>query len=380
MKTTKVLLATCLALCISHFSIAQLTLPPSGDNQKSEVAQYMGLVEVAVTYNSPDVTGPGGEDRKGKIWGQLVPYGFANLGFGESTADNPSPWRGGANENTIISFSHDVLVEGQPLKAGTYGLHFAPGEEEWVVIFSNNSSSWGSFFYRAEDDALRVTVAPNENNYNEWLTYTFSDRQLDRCTLSLQWENLQVPVEIKVENIHEIYLATIRDELRGQAGFLADNWANAANYCVQYNIILEEALTWADNAIGMPFFGREDFNTLQTRASVLYALGRVVESDETILKAVNHSSASPFLVHNVGRQMIAQGRKEKALEIFEANHKNYKAAWPTNVGMARGYSATGDFKKAIKYLKKGIENAPDELNSNYLKDALKKLQAGEDIN
>ena len=59
-----------------------ISYPPSGDNQKSMVTQYMGLVSVTIEYNSPNVTGPDGEDRTGKIWGNVVPYGMQNLGFG----------------------------------------------------------------------------------------------------------------------------------------------------------------------------------------------------------------------------------------------------------------------------------------------------------
>jgi len=136
-----------------------LTLPPGGDNQKTVVTQYMGQVAVTLAYNSPDVTSPAGEDRTGKIWGQLVPYGMANLGFGTATE---SPWRTGANENTTFTVSHDVLVQGQPLAAGTYGLHTIPGEDEWTYIFSNNSTSWASYFYDPAEDALRVTAKPEE--------------------------------------------------------------------------------------------------------------------------------------------------------------------------------------------------------------------------
>ena len=121
-----------------------LTLPPSGDNQRSVVTQYMGLVSASIDYSSPDVTSPTGEDRRGKIWGQLVPYGMTDLGF---NGGKPSPWRAGANENTVFTVSHDVLVEGQPLPAGRYGLHMIPGPEEWTVVFSKNSSTWGSYWY-----------------------------------------------------------------------------------------------------------------------------------------------------------------------------------------------------------------------------------------
>ena len=131
-----------LGLLTSIISWSQVSLPPNGNNQKSEVTQYLGLVKVTIVYNSPDVAGR-------EIWGpgKLVPYGMTNLNFGKSTEQNPSPWRAGANENTTISFSNDVEVEGKPLKGGTYGLHMMPGATDWIIIFSNASTAWGSFFY-----------------------------------------------------------------------------------------------------------------------------------------------------------------------------------------------------------------------------------------
>ena len=124
--------------------IGQISTPPGGQNNKSIVTQYIGsIAHVTVTYNSPDVTGPNGQSREGKIWGQLVPYGFTDLGFG---LRNPSPWRAGANENTVIEFSHDMMVQGQPIKAGKYGLHVSVEETgPWTIIFSNNSTAWKLF-------------------------------------------------------------------------------------------------------------------------------------------------------------------------------------------------------------------------------------------
>jgi len=126
------------------YSFAQLTMPPSGNNQKSVVTQYMGLTHVTVTYNSPDVHTEKGEDRTGKIWGEVVPYGYSNLYFGKSSKENPSPWRAGANQNTTIQFSHDMIVGGASVKAGIYGLFMVPAEGEWEVLLSSNSTAWGS--------------------------------------------------------------------------------------------------------------------------------------------------------------------------------------------------------------------------------------------
>lgn len=141
----RTLLQLSLGLSLCGFALAQypqLTLPPSGNNQKASVTQFIGPVEVTIDYSSPAVHGPDGKDRHGQIWGKLVPYGMADLGFRQGKL---SPWRGGANENTVIAISDPVTIEGQTLPAGKYGLHFIPGQDEWTVIFSKNSSAWGSF-------------------------------------------------------------------------------------------------------------------------------------------------------------------------------------------------------------------------------------------
>ncbi|MEJ7673978.1 MAG: DUF2911 domain-containing protein [Chitinophagaceae bacterium] len=85
-------------------------------------------------------------------------FGYKDLGFGTSKV---APWRAGANENTTITFSTDVRVEGQPLKAGTYGFFAAMETNQATLIFSNNHSSWGSYFYDPKEDALKVTCKNN---------------------------------------------------------------------------------------------------------------------------------------------------------------------------------------------------------------------------
>src|SRR5580765_806371 len=127
-----------LFLIIPYVMYSQnLTMPEA--SQKAMVMHRIGLTDITITYHSPLVKGR-------KIWGELVPYNEV--------------WRAGANENTTISFSTNVMIEGKPLSAGTYGLHTIPTENEWTIIFSKNSTSWGSFFYDKSEDALRVMVKP----------------------------------------------------------------------------------------------------------------------------------------------------------------------------------------------------------------------------
>lgn len=362
---------------------AQISTPPSGNNQRSVTKQYIGKAcWVKIDYNSPDVTGPNGQSREGQIWGQLVPYGFNSLGFGISTPDNPSPWRAGANENTVIEFSHNMKIQGKDIAAGKYGFHVVPMEEgPWTIILSKDYQAWGSYFYTPDRDALRVEASPEESEYREWLTFEFVDRQPNSTTIALIWENLKLPFKVEVPNINEITLATLKAEMQGQLGFSHLNLAQAANWAsgAGYH---EEAMAWAESAVSLPGIGQKDFTTLSTKANVFRNAGK---EDEFVLlmdEAIRMDGATPFQIHAFGRQLIAAGQKDKALEIFKYNLKKFEGAWPTNYGMARGYSAKGDFKNAIKYLKKAQQNVPagDTANPPIIEANLEKLAKGEDIN
>jgi len=357
---------------------AQLTTPAGGGNQKSIVTQYIGgLAHVTIKYNSPDVTAPNGDSRKGKIWGQLVPYGMAPNNFGTAKA---IPWRAGANENTIVKFSHDVMVQGKALAAGAYGLHMIPQENgPWTLIFSKNTTSWGSYFYDESEDALRVETTPESAPFHEWLTFEFIDRQPESATVALFWEELMIPFKIEVKDLTDAYLANMKKELRGSTGFQWQNWVQAANYANQ-NGASEQALEWAEAAISAPFIGQANFTTLSTKAQVLMKMKKSEEALAIMDKAIDHPTASAGQIHQYGRQLITQGMKDKALKVFKHNHEKFDGAWPTSVGLARGYSAVGEFDKALMYAKKAAEEAPDQLNKDSMAKAVEKLMKKEDIN
>jgi hypothetical protein len=359
----KLLLLAC-SLCLSVQLFAQMPLPPSGGNQKCTVTQWIGPASVSITYNSPDVHGPNGEDRKGHIWGELVHYGFIDQGYGTSKS---APWRAGSNENTTITFSNDVKIEGQPLKAGTYGV-FLDVEKDgpWSWIFSNNSTSWGSYFYNDKEDALRVKTTPVDAPYTEWLTYGFDDRQQTSATAYLQWENRRIPFKIEVPNVNDIYVAKLRAQLEGTtAGFTNQPWMAAAQFCAQNKVNLEEALRWADNAISGNFIGNEDFNSLQTKAQVLQAMGKDAESDVVMDKAIKQPTATVTAVHQYGRALLASGKNQKAMEVFKLNRQLHPDdTFTTYVGLARGFTAVGDKKSAIKNWELAIKNLPENQKPN----------------
>lgn len=351
-----------------------ITLPQA--SQEAEVKQRVGIADISINYSRPDVVSPQGQDRTGKIWGGLVPYGFNDLGFGTSKA---APWRAGANFNTIIEFSHDVKIEGKDLKAGKYGLHMAVAEDGNVtVIFSNNSKAWGSYFYDEKDDALRVNVLWKDNPQTPLLTYNFTEVTDKEAVVVLDWEGKRIPFRASFDTPELVY-QNLKTELQSSKGFDADNWIAAASYLVQHKIHLEDALAWTDQAIEGQFFSRMDFRTLQTKASVLTAMGKADEAALVMKQALEHPTAGIGEYYTYGRQLIAEDKDSEALELFKQANKKWPDHWLAPHGLARGYSATGDYAKALKYEQDAYKKAPED-SKRFLDGYLKSLKEGKDFN
>ncbi|MEO8430240.1 MAG: DUF2911 domain-containing protein [Acidobacteriota bacterium] len=354
-----------------------LTFPPNGDNPQASVTQAIGPVRVTIDYSSPRVV-RGSNDRRGKIWGELVPWGLTDLGLNGCAS---CPWRAGANENTTFAVTHDVQVQGRPLPAGTYGLHMIPGKDEWTVVFSKDAKSWGSYWYDAKQDALRVTVKPGKSEYHEWLTYEFTEREPAKATVALKWEELQIPISVSVENVNQLWVDNLRTDLRQWSGFFWQNWQQAAAFCAQNKINLPEAMKWAERAVSDPYSGgQENFTTLSTLSRLQGLNGREQEAARTFDKAINHPTAQPLEIHVAGRQLLTDGRKAEALKVFQLNAKRFPNQWPVHVGLMRGYAATGDRKRAIEEGRLALAQAPDASQRKNLETVLKQLEAGQEIN
>ena len=359
------------ALFFSSFSFSQILYSiADGGNKKASVSERIGITDVTLTYDRPAVKG-----REGKIWGQLVPYGFTNQGFGTS---KEAPWRAGANENTTISFNTDVMIEGKPLVAGTYGLFIVMGEGTATYIFSHNSTSWGSFFYDPKEDALRVdvkTAALQENV--ERMKFEFMDEKENSATIALLWEKMKIPFRVEVDYV-KTQLESFRRELRNEKGFRWEAWVEAINFCVQRNVNLDEALQWSDYAISAVFVGQKNFRTLSAKASVLNKQGRGAEAESLLKEAMPLATMQEL--HNYGRQLLREKKPVQALEAFKLNAQKNPDVFTTNMGLMRGYSANGDFKNALKYAKAAQPQASDKANKDAIEEFIKMLEAGKDIN
>ncbi|WP_299536914.1 DUF2911 domain-containing protein [Ulvibacterium sp.] len=354
------------ALFLTTEVLAQLDLPRG--SQMATVSQRIGITDISVVYSRPSVS-----DRE--IWGSLVPYGMNNLGFGTA---KESPWRAGANENTTIKFTDDVKIEGQPLAAGKYGLHMIIEEGGGAtIIFSKNHGAWGSYFYEPSEDALQVNVQTKEIPHMEQLTFTFDNVDANSAILALNWEKKQIPFKIEVD-VTDVVLADIRQKLQDVPGFSRQTWEQAANFALNNNGDLDEALGWIDAAIEGQFFSEKSYNNLNIKSQILTKQGKNAQAEALMDEALE--MATVFEIHGYGRQLIAQGKKEKALEVFKMNAKKNKGTWPVDYGLARGYSALGNYKTALKHLKVAEGRAPDALNKNTIAINITKLENGEGIN
>jgi tetratricopeptide (TPR) repeat protein len=369
MRSKHLLLGLMLFTATSSFSQNLLT-PPGGGSNKAFVGEMIGITDVTIHYNRPGVKG-----REGKIWGDLVPYGYTDLGFGTSKA---APWRAGADENTVIEFSTDVMVEGKPLGAGKYALFIALQEKSAEVIFSKNTSSWGSFFYDPKEDALKVTVKPvTMATSTERLKYEFADQKTNSAEIAMYWEKLKIPFVVSTDLV-KTQLESFRNELRTQKGFNSDAWVQAINYSVDNNTNLEEALQWSDYAMNGVFVGQKNFKTLSARAAVLNKLGRTAEADSLMKAAM--AMASMQELNAYGRRLLRSKKPAEAMAAYKMNAERFPDTFITNVGLMRGYSANGDYKTALKYAKLAVNQAPDKPNKEAVEKMIKTLEEGKDIN
>jgi tetratricopeptide (TPR) repeat protein len=346
-------LAFCIGSAQAQFKngsqATELNLPRI--SQHGVTTQTIGISTITIDYSRP-LAGTR------EVWGKTVPYGKV--------------WRAGANENSTISFSDDVSIEGKPLAAGTYGLHMIPDKDQWTIIFSKNSTSWGSFSYDEKEDALRVTVKPATDQAFDTLTYTFDDVKPDSALATLRWEKIAVPFRVSVD-VKAATLKSIRNQLRSVGGFTWAGYDEAANWCLDNNYNLEEALKWEDTSIQ----NEDRFENLETKARILDAMGKKDESAKTLSAAFAKATATQLYVYARGIQRA--GDAKRAFELYPQVAKRDPNHWLSHLAQARLASHSGDYASASKEMKLAIAGAPDA-NKPFLEPMLAKLETKSDIN
>lgn len=335
------------SICFAQSALLDLPRP----SQHAVITQRIGITDITIKYHRPLV-------NKREIWGKVVPYGQV--------------WRAGANENTTISFSDPVTIEGKPLAKGVYGLHMIPGQNEWTVIFSNEHTAWGSFTYKQDDDALRVSVKSKPADFREALTYDFDDVKADSAVAVLQWEKIAVPFTVSVD-VHDIVKASLHNQLQGLAQYTWEGWDDAANYLLAEKYDLDEALKYEDTSVKT----EERYDNLMTKSQILKAMGR--EQDATVAKNRAIEVATAFQLYGYGRQLQRDGKQDEAFNIYRQAVKKNPNDWVALLGSARIHSAAGDYDSALKEVKMSQAGAPDN-QKVFLVQMIQKLENKQDIN
>jgi hypothetical protein len=316
------------------------------DSKMAGVSEQIGITDVTIHYSRPAVNG-----REGKIWGDLVPYGFVDYHYGTSKA---APWRAGANESTTIEFSTDVAIEGKPLAAGKYGFFIAMGQDKATLIFSKDDNAWGSFYYNPASDVLRVDVPVIKTAESvERLKYQFGAETDSSAVASLEWEKVKIPFTIAVD-LKKTRLDAYRHAFN--SGEFYEYWQNmqqAAEFCLVNNVNIEEGLSWADRSINT-YFGDANFRTLSTYAGLLEKVGRVPEADSVMKVAFPKGSLDD--IYSYGSDLLRMKKVKAALDAYKIGYDRAPNNWLMNFGMAKGYAAMGDKTAALKYADSSLQS------------------------
>jgi hypothetical protein len=268
-------------------------------SQKASVMQTVGVTDLTITYSRPGVKGR-------KIWGDPPAGASAGTATLDDARARPKDavivpyghvWRTGANEATTFTATDDVVVNGQPLKAGTYSLHTIPGPAEWTIIFNSDPGQWGSFAYDEKKDVLRVKAKPETAaNSREWLAFEIDPEGESSARVNIRWERIIVPFTVEVKDVPALTLTKARAAV---AAAKADDWQTplqAASYLLNNKGDLTQALGWAEQSIKT----RENFNNLNLRARILAAQGKTAEAVAAGEKALQVGRAA-----NANAQAIA---------------------------------------------------------------------------
>ncbi|MEP5611607.1 MAG: DUF2911 domain-containing protein [Cyclobacteriaceae bacterium] len=334
MISKKILLTICIILPVTSLT-AQDVGAATLVSQKRTTTANIGNADITITYHSPSVQGR-------KIFGGQVPYDFEIDG-------KEYPWRAGSNQRTTIEFSHDVVIEGQPLAAGNYGFVVLVSEKEWTMIFSTGKS-WGSFNYDPKNDALRVTVNTEVIPHQEWLSYNFANPKSQEVDVELRWEKTMASFTVKTDALANTIL-TVQEKEEKTAG----DYQDLAEAIVKKDPSkIADALEWIDKSIEL----KPSFYNKMVKVKLLL-LNEDKKGAEALKKQALDSAAG-FNYYYYGLQpLLLDGDKKESLKILNQRVKEKPEEWQTYLALGEYYQKIGDQEKATENFKKSYEYSSD---------------------
>ena len=196
----------------------------------SSVSYVLGVTDITITYSAPAV-------RDRDIWGSLVPYNEV--------------WRAGANEATVMTFSTDVTIEGEPLAAGSYAFFLTPKDaDKWTAHFNTVTDQWGAYNYDASKDALSVDVEVKGSSVTEErLNYSINEFSPESGYIRLAWEKKRVYIRVRA-NTTELAIANVEKALQeAKEENKAQVYAQGAQYLLEADEDLDKAMEWAKESV-----------------------------------------------------------------------------------------------------------------------------------
>lgn len=338
---------------------SQTITTPRTASPAADVKQTIGISQVKVEYSRPSVKGR-------VIWGELVPYGYTKIPFG---GPYDSPWRAGANENSVLILSHDATIDGKIVPAGSYGLFYAINSNNTgEVVLSKDYKSWGNYFYDPTNDQLRAPVTISDHSMTETLTYTFDNLSENSADLNLLWEKKKITVPISFD-VNAIVIKNAHDQLKGGMGFNWESYKSAAVYAMGNESNWAQGLIWATNAVNM----KRNFETLFTQ-STLYRLNGM-EAEAQAAQNEANQLANEVELNAYGYQLLNINQTSNAIQVFKSNTERYPQSANAWDSLGEAYAISGDKKNAIQAFKKSLSlNPPDNVRANSEK-YLKQLEA-----
>jgi hypothetical protein len=260
MKNIFNMLFVCASLLLITDASAQIKTPAASPSAK--VSTTVGLTDITLDYSRPSKNGR-------KIYGDLVPF--------------DALWRTGANKNSIVTFSDDVMIGGSEVKKGSYAIFAKPGKSSWEVNFYSDTENWGT--PEKWDDtkvAAKVMVTPQTYANTETFTLNIGNVTNESCHLEIIWDNVLVPVKIEVPTDKKVS-ANITQVMAGPS---AGDYYNAARYYREAKKDLNQALSWMNKSVEM---GNDKFWVLRQKSLIEADMGNykaaIATANQSLAKA-----------------------------------------------------------------------------------------------
>lgn len=337
------------------------TLNMPQESPRVQETQKLGITKITLDYGSPAL-------RNRDVWNNpnIIPQG-----------GNPIAWRAGANMGTTIEFSTDVVVEGQPLKAGKYGFHIIPKNDTYTLLFAHNFNQWGSYYLDQDKDVtLKVTVQPESCAKSEQLDYEFLNRTENSVVIALEWGEKRIPFKVEVD-LNKTVVDSFRSELRGINTYHWQAWNDAALWCLNHNTNLEEALEWVNRSIDGGYGGfaaDKNLTNMSTKIRLLRKLNKTEEAKTTIAEA-KEMSVPAYEANGFSAFLIQNGYYQDAVEYCTIALKENPNTWFLRLNRGISQYFLNNKKAALKDVKKALKTTPEQYQSR-LNEIIKEIETG----